>query len=346
MMIVNRSAASSGLRSARRKGDTIFRGLTLLFAGLVILATVALVTSLVVEAWPALRQAGLSVVAGQNWDPNNGVYGGLTFIYGTVVTSLIALALAGVVGVMVAVFLVELAPRAVARPIGFLVEMLAAVPSIIFGFWGIFVLVPMMTDVNRWLNRTLGFIPIFGGDPYRVSGKSLLTTGVVLAIMILPTVAAISRDVMAAVPGSQREGMLALGATRWETVRRVVIPYARAGIIGALILGLGRAVGETMAATMVIGNSPQIQASLLQSGYSIAAVLASESGEAFGQPLWIGALFELGLLLLAMTVALNVLARYLVWRISRMGGATPVCHRFADNDERERRAEHPGHPAG
>jgi phosphate transport system permease protein len=302
-----------------RAGDGIFQGLTLLFALVVVAAAAILLFALVKQAWPALTKVGLSVLGGQTWDPNHLVFGGLAFIYGTIVSSLVALILAGSVGVMVAVFLVEMAPPAFARPVSFLVEMLAAVPSIIFGLWGIFVLIPLVNPVQDWLNSTLGFIPLFGGTPS--SGGSLLIAGIVLAIMILPTVAAISRDVMAAVPSSQREGMLALGGTRWEVVRRVVIPYARAGIIGALILGLGRAVGETMAVTMVIGNDPHIHASLLASGYSIAALLANEAGEAFGSPVYIGALFELGLLLFAISLLLNALARLLVWQVNR-GGAT------------------------
>jgi phosphate transport system permease protein len=308
-------------RSGRvsRAGDGIFQGLTLLFALVVVAAAVILLFALVKQAWPALSKVGLGVLGGQTWDPNHLVFGGLAFIYGTLVSSLVALILAGSVGVMVAVFLVEMAPPAFARPVSFLVEMLAAVPSIIFGLWGIFVLIPLVNPVQDWLNSTFGFIPIFGGTPS--SGGSLLIASIVLAMMILPTVAAISRDVMAAVPGSQREGMLALGGTRWEVVRRVVIPYARAGIIGALILGLGRAVGETMAVTMVIGNDPHIHASLLASGYSIAALLANEAGEAFGSPVYIGALFELGLLLFAISLLLNALARLLVWQVNR-GGAT------------------------
>lgn len=304
-----------GRRASRRIGDTVFSGLTRMFAAVVIISATGLFISLVLQSWPALRKIGLSVLGGATWDPNRAVFGALSFIYGTFVSSLLALLLAGVVGVMIAVFLSELAPPVISRPVGFLVEMLAAVPSIIFGLWGVFVLIPLVNPIAMWLNAHLGFIPIFGGTPS--SGPSMLNAIIILAIMILPTIAAISRDVMLAVPGSQREGMLALGATQWEVVRRVVIPYARAGIIGAIILGLGRAIGETMAVTMVIGNDPHIHASLLSSGYSIAAVLASEAGEAFGTPLWIGALFELGLLLFLISVLLNSLARLLVWSVNR-----------------------------
>lgn len=315
MAVVEQRNGARRLRGTRHLGDGVFRGVSIACGALIVLAALALVAALVKEAWPALTSVGLRVLGGQTWDPNHGVFGALAFIYGTVVSSLIALVLAAVVGIMIAVFLVEMAPPALGRPVSFLVEMLAAVPSIVFGLWGIYVLIPHIIPFESWLNGTLGFIPIFGGTPS--AGGNLFIAGLILAVMILPTIAAISRDVMAAVPLSQREGMLALGATRWEVVRLVVLPYARAGIIGALILGLGRAVGETMAATMVIGNDPHVHLSLLAPGYSIAALLANESGEAFSTPLYIGALFELGLLLLLISVALNTLARLLVWRVSR-----------------------------
>lgn len=324
MAVAQRDEGRRNLRASTRGGDTIFQGVMLFFTALVVVGAVALVVSLVKQAWPALQQIGFAALRTETWQPTSDtpVFGALSFIYGTIVTSIIAIILAGVVGIMVAVFLVEMAPPMFARPVSFLIEMLAAVPSIIFGFFGVFVLIPLLLPFEQWLSTTLGFIPLFGGSVY--TGHNLLTTGLVLAIMILPTVAALARDVMAAVPGSQREGMLALGATKWETVRHVVIPYARAGIIGAIILALGRATGETMAATMIIGNSPHVHASLLQPGYSITAVLAAEAAEAFATPIYIGALFELGLILLIISVLLNVAARLLVWRVNRGGGATTV----------------------
>lgn len=324
MFVTRRGEGRQDPRVSTSSGDSVFRGVLFFFTALVIVAAAALLVSLIVQAWPALRRTGLTALTTARWQPTNDipVFGALSFIYGTIVTSVVAIILAGIVGVMVAVFLVELAPPMFARPVGFLVEMLAAIPSVIFGFFGVFVLIPLLLPVEQWLGVTFGFIPLFGGPVY--TGHNLLTTGLVLAIMILPTVAALSRDVMAAVPGSQREGMLALGATKWETVRYVVIPYARAGIIGAVILALGRATGETMAATMIIGNTPFIHASLLQPGYSITAVLASEAPEAFATPLYIGALFELGLILLLISVLLNVAARLLVWRVNRGRGATTV----------------------
>jgi phosphate transport system permease protein len=317
MEAAERSQQVSHSSNRRQNGDALFHGLTFLFTSLVIVAAVLLVGSMVKEAWPAMSGVGFSIFAGSRWDPGQGTFGALAFIYGTIVSSLLALLVAGTIGVMIAVFLTELAPPTIRRVVSFLVEMLAAVPSIIFGLWGIYVLIPLLGPVQAWLNTHLGFIPLFGGAPS--TNGNIMTAGLVLAIMILPTIAALSRDVMSVVPTSQREALLALGATRWEVIRQVVIPYARAGIIGALILGLGRAVGETMAVTMVIGNTPQVSASLLGAGYSIAAVLANESGEAFGNVTHIGVLFELGLVLLLISVLLNAGARLLVWRVNHVG---------------------------
>jgi phosphate transport system permease protein len=314
MAVATEDKSGRALRAQNRLGDRAFEGLSFGFAALVILAVVAVFIAIIVQAWPALNKVGLGILGSQVWDPNHDIYGALSFVYGTVVTSLLALILTGIVGIMIAIFLVELAPPAFGRAIGFLVEMLAAVPSIIYGLWGILVLIPLLIPVETWLNQHLGFIPIFGGT-VSPSG-SVLIASIVLAIMILPTVAAISRDVMAAVPGSQREGILALGATKWEMVVKVVIPYARAGIIGALVLGLGRAVGETMAVTMVIGNDPHVHGSLLAPGYSLAAVLANEAGDTVNT-MHISALFELGLLLFLISIGLNALARLLVWSVNR-----------------------------
>jgi len=318
MAVVGQDTGNRSLRASKRQGDAIFRGVTFFFAAIVIAAAAALAISIVLQAWPALQQVGFGVLGGTTWDPNHHLFGGLSFIYGTFVTSLVALVFAGVIGLMVAIFLVEMAPPFISRPVSFLVEMLAAVPSVIFGLWGIFVLIPLVTPVEAWINAHLGFIPLFS-TPGSSTG-SLMIAALVLAIMILPTVAALSRDVMNSVPGSQREGMLALGATKWEVIRNVVIPYARAGIIGALVLALGRAIGETMAVTMVIGNSTRISSSLFSGGYSIAAVLANEAQEALSDPLHIGSLFELGLLLLLISVLLNALARLLVGRLGRLTG--------------------------
>jgi len=319
-------AGKSSLRGARGVGDPIFYGLNLFFAIVVIVAAFALVATIVLQAWPAIGTVGTTIFTSTNWDTGSHVFGALTFITGTIITSVIALLLAGVVGIMIAVFLVELAPPALAKPVSFLIEMLAAVPSIIFGLWGIFVLIPFILPFETFLHDHLGFtvpftnISLFGGN--FVVGNSIFTASIILAVMILPTVSALSRDVMAAVPGSQREGMMALGATRWEVVSRVVIPYARAGIVGALILALGRAVGETMAVTMVIGNAQSPSPSLLTSGNSLASALANNLGEAFSDPVWLGALFELALLLLGISLLLNIVARLLVRQVNKGAAAS------------------------
>lgn len=264
----------------------------------------------------SLRRFGFSFITSTEWDPVRDAYGALPFIYGTVVSSLLALLVAVPVSLGVAIFLSELAPGWLRRPAGFLVELLAAVPSVIYGLWGIFVLAPWLREVVQPpLASALGFLPFFQGTP---RGYGLMAGGLILAIMILPTISSVSREVMRAVPLQLREGALALGATRWETVRTAVLPAARSGIVGAVILGLGRALGETMAVTMVIGNRAEISLSLLDPSYTMASVIANEFTEASGD-LYLSALAELGLLLFGVTVALNIVARVLVLRIARSG---------------------------
>ncbi len=237
----------------------------------------------------------------------------LTFIWGTLVTSSIALVVAGPIGIAVALFLSELAPRRLANPLGMLVELLAAVPSVVYGLWGLFVLAPAMRIViEPLLNRTLGFLPLFQGPFY---GVGILTGGLILSIMVLPTVAAISREVFGAVPNDQREAMLALGATKWEMLTRAVVPYARSGVIGALVLALGRALGEAMAVVMVIGNKPAISTTLFSPGYTMASVLANEFTEATGQQ-YLSILIEIGLLLFMVSFVVNTFARLLVWSVT------------------------------
>jgi phosphate transport system permease protein len=256
----------------------------------------------------------LSFLTSSDWNTITGVFGAAPPILGTVYTSLLALALAAPVAVLVAIFLVELAPRSLRFPLGFLVELLAAVPSIVYGLWALLVLVPLVRQyVEPPLIDRFGNTPFFSGYPL---GLGILSASLILAIMILPTIASISRDVMLAVPNSQRDAMLALGATRWETTWRAVIPYARSGIIGGIILGLGRAVGETMAVQMVIGNQPQVTASLFQAGTTMAATIVNELTEATTD-IHRSALIELGLILMLVTLALNAFARLLVWRVAR-----------------------------
>jgi phosphate transport system permease protein len=247
------------------------------------------------------------------WDPVRGKFGALPFIYGTIVSSILALIIAVPLSLGVAIFLVEQAPRSLARPIAFLVELLAAIPSVVYGLWGIFVLAPFLrVYVEPPLAKSFGWLPFFQGT---ITGIGLFTGGIILAIMITPIISAVVSDVLAAVPVSQREAALALGATRWETTR-VVLANAASGVAGAIILGLGRAIGETMAVTMVIGNRPQISASLFEPSYTIASVIANEFTEATGD-LYLSALIEIGLILFLVTFLVNAAARILVWSVTR-----------------------------
>jgi len=286
------------------------------------LAVLAVAGVIIIELWRlssgVLARTGLfSFVLESEWDVVRDLYGALPFIYGTLITSCVALLLALPVSVGLALFLTEMAPPGVRAVISFPIALLAGIPSVVYGLWGLFVLVPLLRgQVEPWLASTLGFLPFFRGPPI---GLGYLAAGVILAIMILPTITSIAIEVLRTVPLSLREAALALGATRWEAIRIAVLPYARAGIMGATILGLGRALGETMAVTMLIGNSPTISASLFSPGYSLPAVIANEFAEASGS-LHTGALAALGLILFAVTLLLNIAARLLV-RVSRRGPA-------------------------
>ena len=300
-------------------GDIIFWFVTLLVA----LGVIGLMFWMAYEMWQqsSLSRAafGWSFFWTTTWDPVAKEFGALPYIYGTVVTSLVALVLAGPIGIGIAIFLVELAPDRIRDPIGFLVEMLASIPSVVYGLWGLFVMVPWIgSALAPALSRSLGFLPLFKGPSF---GVSMLAASLILTVMIIPTIAAVARDVLQAVPNHQREAMLALGATKWEMVWHAVLPYGRAGIIGGIMLGLGRAFGETMAVTMVIGNQPVIHASLLQPAHTMAAVIANEFTEAT-YDLYLDALIEIGLVLFLVSFVLNLLARLLVWQVSRgPGGA-------------------------
>jgi len=249
------------------------------------------------------------------WDPVNGNFSALPFIFGTLVSSFLALLLAVPLAIGLAVFLTEMCPRMLRSPLAFITELLAAIPSVIYGMWAVFVLVPILREhVNPLLIKLLGWTGFFNND--NPTGLGFVAAGIILAIMILPIISSLTREVMSAVPGSQREAVLALGATRWEMIRMGVLRNARIGIVGAIILGLGRALGETMAVTMVIGNTPQIQKSLLASGASMASVIANEYAEASGD-LHLSALTEIGLALFIVTIIVNALARLLVWAVTR-----------------------------
>lgn len=294
-------------------GDAVFRGVLLLSALLIVVIVVMMVSAMASNSMLSIREFGFSFLTGRDWDPVKGEFGALPFIYGTVVSSLIALVIAVPLSIGVAVFLVEQAPRSMARPFAFLVELLAAIPSVVYGLWGIFVLAPFLREyIEPPLASWFGWLPLFRGT---VTGLGLLTGGIILAIMITPIISAVVRDVLAAVPVSQREAALALGATKWETTR-VVLANAASGIAGAIVLGLGRALGETMAVTMVIGNRPQISASLFEPSYTIASVIANEFTEATGE-LYLSALIQIGLILFLVTFIVNGVAKLLVWSVTR-----------------------------
>jgi phosphate transport system permease protein len=295
-------------------GDQVAYLITFIFASLIFLITALLFIELYRSSALTREKFGWSFLTGRTWDPVALQFGALPFVYGTLVTSILALILGVPLGIGAAMFLAELAPLGISNGLAFLIELLAAVPSVIYGLLAIFTLVPFVRDYAApFLRSTLGFIPLFQGPSY---GVGLLTAGAVLAIMILPFIISISREVLLAVPREQREASLALGATRWETAWRVVVPYARAGIMGSVFLALARALGETMAVTMVIGNDPKISASLFSPGYSIAAVIANEFSEATSD-LYISALIEVGLVLFCITIIVNAVARLLILGINR-----------------------------
>jgi len=301
-------------------GDTVFRLALFGAAFFLMLVVLVMIGAMAVNSLPSLRQFGFGFLTSRVWSPISGDFGALPFIYGTIVSSLLALLISVPLSLGIAIFLVEQAPRGVARPVGFLVELLAAIPSVVYGLWGIFVLAPFLREwIEPFLARWFGWLPLFRGN---VTGIGLFTGGIILAIMITPIITAVVRDVLAAVPVSQREAALALGATKWETTR-VVLNNGAPGIVGAIILGLGRAIGETMAVTMVIGNRAQISASLFEPAYTIASVLANEFTEATGE-LYLSALIELGLILFLVTFTVNGAARLLVWSVAHRAGGGAV----------------------
>jgi phosphate transport system permease protein len=302
-------------------GDRVFR-LVLSLAALAVPVLLGfLVWELVQGSQLAIGRYGLSFLTTSVWDPVAEQFGALPLIFGTLVTSLIALLIAVPLSVGVAIFLVEFAPSIIRKPIGYLVELLAAIPSVVYGLWGIFVLIPFLRQtIFPALRGVLGFLPFFQGT---IVGPSVLAAGIILAIMVMPYIMSVTREVLVAVPGSQREAALALGATRWEAAWTAVVPYARSGIVGAVILGLGRALGETMAVTMLIGNNHEISASLFKPGYTMAAAIANEFAEA-STAIHLSALAYVALSLFGVTVVVNALARILIWRVSRgqtSGGA-------------------------
>jgi phosphate transport system permease protein len=297
-------------------GDSAYRWTITAFALCIPLLLVFIALEVGTAAWPALRTFGVSFLFTSEWDPPHNIFGAAPAIYGTVVSSIIALVIATPLALGIAVFVSEFAPNWLRQPVAFLVDLLAAIPSVVYGLWGIFVLQPILRDqVMPFLGALplIGQSALFEGPAY---GPSMLGAGLILAILVLPFISAVSREVLMAVPRAQREAALALGATKWEMIADAVIPYARSGIIGGIILGLGRALGETMAVTMLIGNVHHISPSLFAPGYTMASLIANEFAEATGA-LHLSALMAVGGVLFLVTLLVNALARWLVWRVSR-----------------------------
>jgi len=305
--------------SASLFGDRIYQAVITAFAVFIPLLLILIAIAIGIAAWPALSRSGLSFVTSSEWNVAEGKFGVAPAIYGTLVSSAIALILATPLALGVSIFLSEIAPKWLRQPVAFLVDLLAAVPSVVYGLWGIFVLIPLLRDpVGPFVRDTLGLgkTPLFSGPNY---GYSMLAAGIILAIMILPFISAVTREVLLAVPRSQRDAALALGATRWEMIRDAVLPYARSGIIGGIILGLGRALGETMAVMMLIGNRAEISASLFAPGYTMASLIANQFSEATSD-LHLSALMAVGAVLFVVTLIVNAIARWLVWRVTRGSG--------------------------
>ncbi len=298
----------------RMNGDALFRGATLLFALSIIAILLVMTGEMIAESMPAIRKFGWRFITGSNWDAVQGDFAALPFLYGSVVSSILAILLATPLSIGTALFITELAPPKVGAATASLVELLSAIPSVIYGLWGVLVMAPwLQSTVEPFLIEHFGFLPFFQGAPY---GVSMLAAVFILMIMIIPIITSITKEVLLAVPQSQKEAALALGATRWEMIHLAVLPYGRSGILGAVILGLGRAIGETMAVTMVIGNTPQISLSLLAPAYTMPSVIANEFAETTTK-LHASALMEIGLMLLFVTLVINFMARLLLWGVTR-----------------------------
>lgn len=296
------------------RGDAAFRRLLAVFAAVILVILGLMLIMVVTQSAEAWGKFGLGFITSSDWAPPFNKFGALPYIYGTVMTSILALLLAAPIGVGCAVFITEFAPSWLRNPLSFTVELLAAVPSVIFGLWGIFVFAPWMrTGPEKFLVDHFSFIPLFKGPTF---GLGVFSAGIILAIIIVPYITSVTREVMLLTPTTQREGMLALGATRWEVIRLVILPFARSGIVGGSILALGRALGETMAVTMIIGNRAQIKPSLFAQGATMASVIANEFSEA-ATTLYTSSLIAIALLLLVVALVMNVLGRLLVWSVAR-----------------------------
>jgi phosphate transport system permease protein len=295
-------------------GDILFRNLLRLFPYLIVCILAGIFLELTLTCWPSAQKFGFSFLSSNSWDPVFEKFGALPFIYGTLVCSFVALLMAIPIGLGTSVFLAEYAPTGIQRIVSSLIDLLAAIPSVIYGLWGIFVLVPLMrVHIQPFLGKYLGFLPFFQGPNY---GVGILTASVILAIMIVPFIVSVSREVILAVPTVYKEAAYAMGATRWEAIQTIILSYGKPGIIGGIILALGRAIGETMAVTMVIGNNVKISASLFSPGYTLASVIANEFAEATTK-VYLAALIEIGLVLLFVSIVVNVFARLLIWSVSQ-----------------------------
>lgn len=295
-------------------GDFIFKGITVFFAFSIILILLLMLFEMTSQSLPSIRKFGWDFIYSSQWDAVTEEFGALPFIFGSVVSSILALLLATPLSVGAAIFLTEITPRKIGGIISSLVELLAAIPSVIYGLWGVLVMAPwLQRTVQPFLIEHFGSLPFFQGAPY---GVSMLAAVLILMIMVIPIITSITKEILMAVPQSQREAAIALGATRWEMIRMAVLPYGRSGILGSVILGLGRAIGETMAVTMVIGNTPQISLSLLNPAYTMPSVIANEFAETTSD-MHASALMEIGLILLAVTLIINIIARFLVWSVTR-----------------------------
>lgn len=301
-------------------GDLIFKSITVLFAFSILVILGLMIIEMVKESLPAIRAFGWGFVTSQEWDAVQGIFGARPYIWGSVVSAILALLLATPLSIGTALYVTEIAPKKFGAVVASLVELLAAIPSVIYGLWGILVMAPwLQKTVEPFLIEHFGFLPFFTGAPY---GVSMLAAVFILMIMVVPIITSITKEVLLAVPQIQKEAAIALGATRWEMIRMAVLPYGRSGILGAVILGFGRAIGETMAVTMVIGNSPQISLSLLSPAYTMPSVIANEFAETTSK-LHAAALMEIGLILLVVTLIINMLARLLLWSVTRKtGGAS------------------------
>ena len=298
-----------------RRGDSAFKFVALV-AGLVVLVILGLIAfSTTKEAWPAFKQEGLGFVTSSTWIPAEGKFGALAFIYGTVLSSLIALVLAVPVSLGIALYANEAAPRRLRKPVVYVMDLLAAIPSVVYGLWGIIVLAPAIQPVYKAISGAVGDIPVLGWFFNGESGRSYMTAGIILAIMITPIITSLSREVIATVPSAQREAAYGMGATRWEMIRAAVLPWSRGGIVGSVMLGLGRAMGETIAVALVIGSQPQITTHLFEAGDSMAAVIVNQFGEASGTHR--AALIGLGVVLFGVTIIVNVSARGIVSQFDR-----------------------------